>query len=78
LRLVLGVVAGPDRRDPFSLMEPIGREPDPQAVRALRIAFSPTLGLDDAPAPLAANAAVRWSIETSHMSALFAASRVEP
>jgi hypothetical protein len=29
-------------------MEPIGREPDPQAVRALRIAFSPTLGLDDA------------------------------
>jgi aspartyl-tRNA(Asn)/glutamyl-tRNA(Gln) amidotransferase subunit A len=42
--LLLGVIAGPDRRDPFSLIEPIGRELDPPAVRTLRIAFSPTLG----------------------------------
>jgi aspartyl-tRNA(Asn)/glutamyl-tRNA(Gln) amidotransferase subunit A len=42
--LVLGVIAGPDRRDPFSLMEPIGREPEPQTLRALKVAFSPTLG----------------------------------
>lgn len=50
--LVLEVVVGPDRRDPFSLMEPIGREPDPQAVRALRIAFSPTLGYAKVAAPV--------------------------
>jgi aspartyl-tRNA(Asn)/glutamyl-tRNA(Gln) amidotransferase subunit A len=50
--LVLGVVAGPDRRDPFSLMEPIGREPDSQTVRALRIAFSPTLGYAKVDAPV--------------------------
>jgi aspartyl-tRNA(Asn)/glutamyl-tRNA(Gln) amidotransferase subunit A len=42
--LVLRVIAGPDRRDPFSLMEPIGLEPDPETVRRLRVAFSPTLG----------------------------------
>ena len=58
--LVLGVIAGPDRRDPFSLMEPIGREPDPQTVRALRIAFSPTLGYAkiDAPVERAVAAAI--------------------
>jgi hypothetical protein len=33
-------------------MEPIGREPDPQAVRALRIAFSPTLGYAKVAAPV--------------------------
>jgi aspartyl-tRNA(Asn)/glutamyl-tRNA(Gln) amidotransferase subunit A len=42
--LVLKVIAGPDRRDPFSLMAPIGPEPEPDAVRGLRVAFSPTLG----------------------------------
>ena len=42
--LVLQVIAGPDRRDPYSLMEPMGREPDPEKVRGLRIGFSPTLG----------------------------------
>jgi aspartyl-tRNA(Asn)/glutamyl-tRNA(Gln) amidotransferase subunit A len=50
--LVLGVVAGPDRRDAFSLMEPIGREPNPQAVRPLRIAYSPTLGYAKVDAPI--------------------------
>ena len=58
--LVLGVIAGPDRRDPFSLMEPIGREPDPQTVRALRVAFSPTLGYSkiDPPIERAVSAAI--------------------
>jgi len=50
--LVLGVVAGPDRRDSFSLMEPIGREPDLQTVRTLRIAYSPTLGFAKVDAPV--------------------------
>ena len=49
--LLLGVIAGPDRRDPYSLMEPIGREPDPQTVRGLRIAFSPALGYAKVDAP---------------------------
>jgi hypothetical protein len=38
-------VAGPDHQDPFSLMEPIGLEPDPKAVRTLRVAYSPNAGL---------------------------------
>jgi aspartyl-tRNA(Asn)/glutamyl-tRNA(Gln) amidotransferase subunit A len=50
--LVLGVVAGPDRRDSFSLMGPIGREPDLQTVRTLRIAYSPTLGFAKVDAPV--------------------------
>jgi aspartyl-tRNA(Asn)/glutamyl-tRNA(Gln) amidotransferase subunit A len=50
--LVLGIVAGPDRRDPFSLMEPIGRELDPRTVRTLRIAYSPTLGFAKVDAPV--------------------------
>jgi aspartyl-tRNA(Asn)/glutamyl-tRNA(Gln) amidotransferase subunit A len=50
--LVLGVVAGPDHRDSFSLMEPIGREPDLQTVRTLRIAYSPTLGFAKVDAPV--------------------------
>jgi aspartyl-tRNA(Asn)/glutamyl-tRNA(Gln) amidotransferase subunit A len=50
--LVLAIVAGPDQRDPYSLMEPIGREPEPQTVRALRIAFSPRLGYGKVDAPV--------------------------
>lgn len=42
--LLLAVCAGEDRRDPFSLLPPLSAEPDPSAVRRLRIAFSPTLG----------------------------------
>lgn len=42
--LLLSVCAGPDPRDPFSLMSPIGEVPTPNALRELRIAFSPTLG----------------------------------
>jgi aspartyl-tRNA(Asn)/glutamyl-tRNA(Gln) amidotransferase subunit A len=51
--LVLNVIAGPDRRDPFSLMAPIGRELSPEAVRRLRVAFSPTLGFAKVEAPVA-------------------------
>jgi aspartyl-tRNA(Asn)/glutamyl-tRNA(Gln) amidotransferase subunit A len=50
--LVLSVIAGPDRRDPYSLIEPIGRELDAQAVRSLRIAFSPVLGYGKIDAPV--------------------------
>jgi aspartyl-tRNA(Asn)/glutamyl-tRNA(Gln) amidotransferase subunit A len=50
--LVLRVIAGSDRRDPFSLLEPIGREPDSETVRNLRVAFSPTLGVAEADAPV--------------------------
>jgi aspartyl-tRNA(Asn)/glutamyl-tRNA(Gln) amidotransferase subunit A len=50
--LVLRIIAGPDRRDPFSLLEPIGREPDAEAVRTLRVAFSPTMGVAEADAPV--------------------------
>jgi aspartyl-tRNA(Asn)/glutamyl-tRNA(Gln) amidotransferase subunit A len=50
--LVLAVVAGPDRRDLFSLMEPIGRDPDLQTVRSLRVAYSPTLGFARVDAPV--------------------------
>jgi Asp-tRNA(Asn)/Glu-tRNA(Gln) amidotransferase A subunit family amidase len=50
--LVLGVVAGPERRDPFSLMEPMGPEPEPQTLRSLRVAFSPTLGYAKVDAPV--------------------------
>jgi aspartyl-tRNA(Asn)/glutamyl-tRNA(Gln) amidotransferase subunit A len=50
--LVLGAIAGPDRRDPFSLMAPIGTEPDSRAVRALRVAFSSTLGFTSTDAPV--------------------------
>lgn len=42
--LLMRTCAGPDRRDPFSLMAPIGDEPAPQQARKLRVAFSPTLG----------------------------------
>ena len=41
-------------------MEPIGREPDPQTVRALQVAFSPTLGYSkiDPPIERAVSAAI--------------------
>lgn len=45
--LLLRAVAGPDRRDPFSLLEPMGREPDADDVRTLRVAYSPTLGFSN-------------------------------
>lgn len=41
---LLRVAAGADLRDPFSLYPPIGEERPPAEVRALRVAFSPTLG----------------------------------
>jgi aspartyl-tRNA(Asn)/glutamyl-tRNA(Gln) amidotransferase subunit A len=42
--LLLGVLAGPDQRDPFSLYPPLDAELDESAVRRLRVAFSSTLG----------------------------------
>ena len=59
--LLLRVCAGPDPRDPFSLMKPIGAEPAPDRVRELRVAFSPTLGYAkvDEPVARAVAAAVR-------------------
>ncbi len=42
--IMLGVVAGPDPRDPFSLLPPMGAELTEAAVRRLRVAYSPTLG----------------------------------
>jgi aspartyl-tRNA(Asn)/glutamyl-tRNA(Gln) amidotransferase subunit A len=42
--LLLRVIAGPDGRDSFSLQASLGQEPDAQALRTLRVAFSPTLG----------------------------------
>jgi Asp-tRNA(Asn)/Glu-tRNA(Gln) amidotransferase A subunit family amidase len=50
--LMLGVIAGPDRRDPFSLIQPIQREPDQRMMRELRVAFSPTLGYSKVDEPV--------------------------
>ena len=52
--LLLSVCAGPDPRDPFSLMAPIGEPPSDAEVRGLRVAFSPTLGYARVDAPVAA------------------------
>jgi aspartyl-tRNA(Asn)/glutamyl-tRNA(Gln) amidotransferase subunit A len=52
--LLLRVCAGPDRRDPFSLLAPIGEEPTPVQARGLRVALSPTLGYARVDAPVAA------------------------
>jgi aspartyl-tRNA(Asn)/glutamyl-tRNA(Gln) amidotransferase subunit A len=42
--LLLSVCAGPDARDAFSLMAPMGAAPVAAEIRRLRVAFSPTLG----------------------------------
>lgn len=42
--ILLHAIAGPDLRDAFSLYPPMASEPDDDAVRRLRVAFSPTLG----------------------------------
>jgi aspartyl-tRNA(Asn)/glutamyl-tRNA(Gln) amidotransferase subunit A len=42
--VLLSVCSGPDARDAFSLMSPIGDPPEPEEMRQLRVAFSPTLG----------------------------------
>jgi aspartyl-tRNA(Asn)/glutamyl-tRNA(Gln) amidotransferase subunit A len=42
--LLLSVCAGPDARDAFSFMAPIGDPPPAAEIRRLRVAFSPTLG----------------------------------
>jgi aspartyl-tRNA(Asn)/glutamyl-tRNA(Gln) amidotransferase subunit A len=63
--LLLGVIAGPDRRDSFSLQAPLGQEADTQALRTLRIAFSPTLGagkVDAAVADTVAAAVTRLQV----------------
>lgn len=52
--LLLSVCAGPDARDPFSIMPPMGDAPAPERVRGLRVAFSPTLGYARVEAPVAA------------------------
>ena len=52
--LLLSVCAGPDARDPFSLMPPIGEPPSSAELSSLRVAFSPTLGYGRADAPVAA------------------------
>lgn len=52
--LLLSACAGPDARDPFSLMLPIGDEPAPDRIRDLRVAFSPTLGYARVDGPVAA------------------------
>ena len=51
--LMLSVIAAPDRRDPFSLIRPIGREPDQGSIRELRVAFSPTMGYTKVDEPVA-------------------------
>ncbi len=52
--LLLSVIAGPDRRDAFSLYPPMAEEPDAAAVKRLRVAFSPTLGYGRVDANVAA------------------------
>jgi len=42
--VLLHTIAGPDLRDAFSLYPLMASEPDEDAVRRLRVAFSPTLG----------------------------------
>jgi len=42
--MVLGVIAGADLRDAFSLYPPLSGEPGDDQVRRLRVAYSPTLG----------------------------------
>src|SRR5262249_48635320 len=54
---VLAVCAGADPRDAFSLLPPIGDTPEPDAVRRLRVAFSPTLGYARVEAEVAATVA---------------------
>jgi len=51
--LLLDVIAGADARDPFSLYPPVRREPKPQTLRDLRVAFSPTLGYAHVDTPVA-------------------------
>jgi aspartyl-tRNA(Asn)/glutamyl-tRNA(Gln) amidotransferase subunit A len=50
--LLLNVILGPDQRDPFSLMAPLDPEPEPQTMRDLRVAFSPTLGFAEVDPPV--------------------------
>jgi len=50
--LMLNVIAGSDHRDPFSLIQPIGREPDQRSIRELRVAFSPTIGYSKVDEPV--------------------------
>jgi aspartyl-tRNA(Asn)/glutamyl-tRNA(Gln) amidotransferase subunit A len=52
--LVLSVCAGPDPRDAFSFMSPIGDPLGLEQVRQLRVAFSPTLGYARVEPPVAA------------------------
>ncbi len=52
--MLLSACAGPDARDPFSLMPPMGTSPSPERVRNLRVAFSPTLGYARVEGPVAA------------------------
>lgn len=59
--LLLGVIAGPDSRDAFSLYPPMAAEPDVAAIRRLRVAFSPTLGFGRPDADVAA--AVAGAVE---------------
>ena len=58
--LLLTVCAGPDARDPFSLLPPIGEPPSVAEMSRLRVAFSPTLGYGrvDAQVATAVSAAV--------------------
>ena len=51
---LLSVCAGPDARDPFSFLTPLGATPTPEEVRRLRVAFSPTLGYAKVEQPVAA------------------------
>ena len=51
--LLLSVCAGPDARDPFSLLTPMGATPTPEEMRTLRVAFSPTLGYARVEEPVA-------------------------
>jgi aspartyl-tRNA(Asn)/glutamyl-tRNA(Gln) amidotransferase subunit A len=51
--LILSLCAGPDARDPFSLMPPIGEPPQLANLSCLRVAFSPTLGYGRVDPPVA-------------------------
>jgi aspartyl-tRNA(Asn)/glutamyl-tRNA(Gln) amidotransferase subunit A len=50
--LLLGAIAGADRRDPSSLLEPMADEPDPRTLGALRVAYSPAMGFPKVDPPV--------------------------
>jgi Asp-tRNA(Asn)/Glu-tRNA(Gln) amidotransferase A subunit family amidase len=52
-RLLLEVISGPDPRDQFSFLPPLDWQSDHGGLRALRVAFAPTMGYGRVDAPVA-------------------------